>query len=161
MISLTWILGIVGTLGIGGCIAVYFLFPALVPVITAALGNLIRRFLACGWCKIIAGGFLIFFVGWWLGHHKAELDCRAAELNSELAAQRQDNTIAQQAAADEANRAIDIEVTASEQHKKDLAFIASHAGDTACGFDPLYGDDAGGVPSNVHAPKAKPTPRAK
>lgn len=164
MISLTWILGIVGTLGIGGCIAAYFIFPALIPIIIKALGGLLERFLACFWCKIISGAFLIFFVGWWLGHHKAELECRAAEKNSVLAAQRQDTIAQQQATADEANRAIDIEVSAKDQHDQDLRDIAAlKSRASTCAFDDIDsgGPVTGGVLRDVRAPKAKPAGRAK
>lgn len=146
MISLTWILGIASFLGIGGMIAVYFLFPALVPVIASALTKLIQKFLACSWCKIIAALLVVFFVGWWLGHHKAELECRAANVAAELRNAQIDRDNAVKAKTDESNRANQIETDANDQHTKDIQAIADlKKRPPTCAFDDT---DAGGVPND-------------
>jgi hypothetical protein len=161
-IGLTWALATFGVVGaIAAIAATVYLGPATV---LAIIEPLFAKFVACTKC-VVAVVFVLATVGaYWVGHHQAEKECSADEKNSELAAQRQDTINAQQAAADEANRAIDIEVTADDQHKKDLADIAAlKTRPPTCAFDDIDSGSAntGGVLSKFRPAKAKPAARAK
>lgn len=122
-IGATWL---IGSLGVGGAIAAIAAAVYLGPsAAMAILEPLCAKFIACTKCVVAVACVLATVGAYWVGHHTAENSCHADERNSELIAQRQDTLNAQKAAADEANRAIDIEVSASDQHKKDLAYIAA------------------------------------
>lgn len=66
MIALSWILGIVGTLGIGGTIAAYVFFPTVaVPIVERVIASV----LACKAC-LIALAFVVGVVAaFWYGRH--------------------------------------------------------------------------------------------
>lgn len=157
-ITATWLIGIAG---IGGALAVAGAVVVLGPaVVIPIIQTIAARFIRCTVCIVVTVFILATVGAYWVGHHSAVLDCRDEKKESELAAQRQDNIAAQKAAADEANRAIDIEVSANDRHTKDLAEIEKLKlrKAPACAFDDI---DAGGMPSNVHSPKTKPASRAK
>lgn len=157
-ITATWLIGIAG---VGGALAIAAAAVVLGPaVLIPIIQTFATRFIKCTVCVVVTVFILATVGAYWVGHHSAVLDCRDEKKESELAAQRQDNVNAQKAAADEANRAIDIEVNANDQHTKDLAEIEKIKLRKApgCAFDDI---DAGGVPSNIHPAQKKPATRAK
>lgn len=157
-VTATWLLGTLGVAGaaaaIAGCI---FLGPVAVQTIVAPI---ISKFISCTKCVAVAVLILSAVGSFWIGHHSAVVDCRDEKANSIIAAQRRDITIAQQAAADEANRAIAIETEAKDQHEKDVATIEGLKSrpNAACAFDD---GDFGGVRPIVRSPQKKPAGRAR
>jgi hypothetical protein len=152
MVTLTWALGALGVTGtIAAIAAVIFLGPTAVMAIVQPI---LSRFLACTAC-IVASAFLLSTIGsYWLGHHEAERQCRADELNSRIAAQQADLEAARRAKTDESNRASQIESEANEQHQKDSDFIKHLQAQPGCGFDPDAGA-AGGL-RGPHAAGTQP-----
>lgn len=139
MVVLTWILSVVGVLGVGGAIAAAVLFPAVaIPIIQ----SIATRIIACRSCLYALAIIAACWASWWFGHHQAVLDCRAGELAAKIRNQQIDIENANKAAADEANRAITIEVTADEQRRKDAAYISKLEASPACALDDA---DVGGV----------------
>lgn len=65
MITLTWVLGVVGFLGLGGTIAAFIFFPAIaVPIvekITAAV-------LGCKTCLLVAAAVALSLGSFWYGY---------------------------------------------------------------------------------------------
>ncbi len=88
--------------------------------------------LSCRPCLYVLAVVASLGGAWWHGHHTAVLACREAELQAVVRNQRIDLEIANKATVDEANRAIEIEVNASEQRKKDAEYIASLKAIPAC-----------------------------
>jgi apolipoprotein N-acyltransferase len=133
MITLTWILGIVSTLGIGGVIAAYFLLPAAAPLITSA----VRALLRCRPCLYALAILAALLAAFWSGHHVAVVACRADEMAAELANKQADLDNAVQAKNDAAKRAALIEATANDQQTKDAKYIASlkKRPNAACALD--------------------------
>lgn len=131
MITLTWILGIVGTLGIGGCILAYFLLPAFVPVIQSAVTALIR----CRPCLYAIAAVFAVLAAFWGGHHTAVVACRADALAAELAMKQADLDNAVKAKNDATGRANLIEAKASDQKSKDAKYIAGLKAKSGCALD--------------------------
>jgi hypothetical protein len=146
----TWL---VASFGVAGAVAAVVATVYLGPVATQAiLAPLFKRFIACTRCVVATVILLTALASYWLGHHQAEAECRADELNSRIAAQQADLEAAKQAKADEAARVDTIESAANDQHQKDLDFIARLRANPSCGFDPDAGDGVRGP----HAAGAEP-----
>lgn len=157
-IAATWLIGVGGAAGAAAAIVgVIFLGPAAVQAIIVPI---FKRFIACGPCVVLTAALLATVGAYWVGHHTAVKDCRDEKANSIIAAQRADNIAANKAAADEANRAIDIEVNSDAQHKLDLATIEGLKGrpNASCAFDD---DDIGGMLPSLRAAAKKTPSRAK
>ena len=139
MITLSWILGIVSVLGVGGTIVAFVFFPTVaVPVIQAAVSAILR----CKPCLIalaLVGTAIGFY---WFGHHQAEISCRANELAAELAAKNADIDAAIKAKADATERANKIAEDANAQRQKDADYIATLKKKPSCILD---GNDVGGT----------------
>ncbi|MDB5610366.1 MAG: hypothetical protein JWP25_7266, partial [Bradyrhizobium sp.] len=105
-VAATWLIGVVGVGGaVVTAVAVVYLGPATVMAIVRPI---FAKFLACTKCVVAVVFVLSTTAAYWVGHHQAETQCRADELNSKLAAERADTAAQVKAAADEANRAIEI-----------------------------------------------------
>jgi hypothetical protein len=159
MESFTWIVGgLIGTVGVVGAICFFVIGPAVViPIVQSVVG----RIISCRVCLYVILLVASCCASWWFGHHQAVIACKADELAAQLRNQQIDNQIAQKAAADEANRAIDIEVAADAQKKKDAEYISTLEARPGCLLDdsdidrlPNDGNRAGGQ----NAPsRAKPS----
>lgn len=64
MIALTWILTIVGTLGVGGAIAAFVFFPAVAGPIIA---KVVEVMLGCKPCLIAAALVIVALTSFWYG----------------------------------------------------------------------------------------------
>jgi hypothetical protein len=143
-IAATWLIGL---FGVGGAIAVIagliFLGPAAVAAIVQPL---VTKFMSCIWCIVVVVFVLSTTGAYWVGiYHEASL-CRADELSAKLRNAQIDRDNAVAAKTDESNRANQIETDADDQHRKDLADIASLKNrPPTCAFDDV---DSGGVPNN-------------
>lgn len=124
MIGFTWILAIISTLGVGGTIVAYFLFPAVVaPIVEGSM----RALVACKACLVV---ILLIGTGigsWWLGHHRAEADCQADEvaaaMQSKIDAANKDRDEAKAAAADAALRLAAIEQQSKEEQERTAEYV--------------------------------------
>lgn len=84
----TWLLSIIGTLGIGGAVVAYVVFPTVaLPIIEKVAGVL----LGCKWCLIVTAFVLSILASYWYGHHgeyakgyDAALSAIAAEDNAAI-----------------------------------------------------------------------------
>lgn len=153
MIAMTWILSIVGVLGVGGAIAAAILVPATaIPL----LQSIVTRVLACKPCLYAVAIIAACSASWWFGHHQAVLDCRAGELAAQLASKQADLDNARIAAANEVARATIIEETANDQRSKDAAYIASLEARPSCALDD--GDLLGGLPDHKSRPGSAKSP---
>ena len=135
MITLTWVLGIVGTLGLGGVAVIYFFFPAIAAIIVPIIEKIIARIISCKPCMIAIAMVVIAFGSFWGGYHQAKVSDRSAELAAALAAKNADIEAAKKAANDANDKANSIEATANEQHQKDQDYIASLKSRPACDID--------------------------
>jgi hypothetical protein len=132
MVVLTWILSVVGVLGVGGAIAAAVLFPAVaIPL----LQSIVARVIACRSCLYALALIGACMASWWLGHHQAVLDCRTGELAAQIRNQQADLDNARKSADDETNRANSIEASANDQHAKDMDYIKSLESRPACALD--------------------------
>lgn len=148
-IVLTWIIALVATFGPLAVILGMIFVPAVaVPLIS----KIAKAFFDCIPCMIAAAVVVACVGSYWVGHHQAASDCRAAELEAVLRNQKIDLENANKAAADEADRAINIEVTADEQRKKDAAYIKALESRPGCALDD---SDIGGVPNDKSGPRRK------
>lgn len=158
MMVLSWILGIVGVLGVGGAIAACIAAPAIaIPLLTKATDFLLR----CKPCLVALAIGAAALGGWWYGHHAATAECREAEMAAELANREADLEAASKARSDETQRANAIAARARTREKDDADFIAHLKGRKACLFDD---DDVGddGVPDNTsRARRARPAAGAR
>jgi hypothetical protein len=152
MISLTWILGIVSVLGVGGTIAAYFLIPAFIPVLQSLVAALLR----CKPCLYGIAAVLAVLAAFWGGHHQAVLDCRADELAAELAVKKADVDAATQAKDDAIKRANSIEVKASDRQSKDAAYIAALKKRPSCALDNSDIGTGGMSNHGFHLPRSAP-----
>jgi hypothetical protein len=152
MVVLTWILSIVGVLGVGGAVAAAVLFPAVaIPL----LQSIVARIIACRPCLYAVAVIAMCFASWWFGHHQAVLDCRAGELAAQLRNQQIDLDNARKAEADEASRANTIEEKANARQKDDADYIAHLEARPACSLDD---SDLGGVPNHKSGTGRKKPP---
>lgn len=156
-IGLSWLIGGLGVVGAGAFIAgLVFLGPVALRAIVAPI---VEEFFACTKC-VAAVVFVLATVGaYWVGHHEAENECRAADLAAALRNAQFDLDNAVKAKADESQRADAIEETSNARHQKDIAANAALALRAAsCAFDDI---DAGGLPGQSRAGRAKAAARAK
>lgn len=64
MVILTWVLGAVSVLGVGGAVAAFIFFPTVVvPIIESVL----RVLLGCKWCLIAAAFVAVTLASYWYG----------------------------------------------------------------------------------------------
>ena len=62
----SWGLGILGTLGIGGAIVAFVFFPVVaVPI----MEKIVAALLGCKWCMVAAGVVAIALFSYWYGYH--------------------------------------------------------------------------------------------
>lgn len=131
-VVLTWLIGIVATVGPVAAIIGIIAFPAIaVPLIS----RVAKAFLECVPCMIATAVVLACLGSYWVGHHDAASDCRDEQLQAELRNKQFDLDKAKQAAADEATRATTIEEKANARQKDDADYIARLEGRPACALD--------------------------
>jgi hypothetical protein len=150
-IGMTWLIGAVG---VGGAIATIVGLVTLGPAaVVAWFEPLLVKFLSCLWCVVAVVFLLSTVAAYWVGHHTAEGESRAAELAAELRNKQIDLDNATKAASDESTRANTIEAQANDQHAKDETYIAElkNRPDPACALDDSD------LPVGVRVPK----PRAR
>jgi hypothetical protein len=149
MIGLSWVLGIVGVLGVGGAIAAFIFVPALaIPI----LQNLVSWLIRCKPCLYALVLCAACFASWWFGHHQAALECREEALAAELRNKQFDLENEQKAKADAEKRAKEIEDSSNERAKSDAEYIERLKAKPACELDD---DDIGGMPNNKSRPRIK------
>lgn len=155
----TWLIGIFGVTGaIVAIVAFLYLGPAVViPIVTSAF----ERFIKCIWC-VVAVVFVLATVGsYWVGHHEAEVQCRANDLAAELRNAQIDRDNAVKAKTDESNRANQIETDANEQHSKDIIAIADlKRRPVTCAFDDIDSGTSSVPNDKSGASNAQPAPGA-
>ncbi len=152
-VILTWVVGAVATVGPVAVIVGLIFFPA---VIVPLISRLAKAFMECVPCIVAVSCVLACLGAYWVGHHAAASDCRAAELRAELRNKQIDLDEANKAKADEASRANTIEAQASDQRKEDLAAIADlKKRPPTCAFDDV---DAGSVPDDKSGTGRKKSP---
>lgn len=138
-VVLTWLIGIVATVGPVAAIIGIIAFPAIVvPLIS----KITKALLGCIPCMIALAVVLACVGSYWVGHIDAASDCRDEQLQAELRNKQIDLDNAKKAKADEAARADTIEVTADEQRKKDAEYISRLEARPSCLLDE---SDIGGV----------------
>jgi hypothetical protein len=121
-IGATWLIGTLGVAGAAATIAgLVFLGPAAVAAIVQPI---FAKFIACTTCVVLTAALLSTVGAYWVGHHQAEVQCRAADLAAELRNREIDLENASKARSDETERANKIEGDSSDQHAKDLKEIA-------------------------------------
>ncbi len=139
MIALSWVLGVVSVLGVGGAIAALIFFPVVaVPI----LQKTVEWLLGCKRCLYALAIVALALAAFWGGHHKAVLDCRADNAAAALRNQQLDLDIAHRAAEAESTLIKSIEDKASAREKKDDGYVAkleSHPA-PACALDDNDGD---------------------
>jgi hypothetical protein len=158
MIIFSWIIGIIGALGVAGTIAAVILFPA---VVIPLLESIVAFILKCKPCLFAIAFVVACSASWWHGHHTAAVACRESELAAELRNKQIDLDNAKKAKDDETERANTIEAGANDQHTKDAAYIEElkNRPDPTCVLDDI---DLGGVPNRRHWPRrAKPPASAR
>ncbi len=153
MIALTWILSIVGVLGVGGAIAAAIIAPAIVIPL---LQRTIEWILGCKRCLYALAFVVAVLAAFWAGHHKAMLDCRADSAAAALRNQQLDLDIAHRAAEAESNLIKTIEDKASERQAKDDEYIAKLEARPVCALDD---GDASGLSNHQPGPGDKKAPR--
>lgn len=132
MVALTWILSVVGALGVGGAIAAAVFFPAVaIPL----LQSIVARVIACKPCLYALALIGACFASWWLGHHQAVMDCRAGAIAAELRNAKIDADIARKSADDETIRANTIEATAKARQRDDHDYITHLEARPSCNLD--------------------------
>jgi hypothetical protein len=149
VISVTWIVAVIGTFGVAGTIAAAIFFPAVVIPVLENLVTWLLRCKPCLFAMAIAGAC---FASWWFGHHQAVLQCREAELAAQLRNKQFDLERERQAKADAEQRAKEIEESANERAQKDADYISKLKDKPACLLDD---DDIGGLPNDQPRPRFK------
>jgi len=135
--ALTWILGLVSTLGIGGAIAAVVLTGgAALPIIEEILLKILR----CHPCMVVVVLIGTLLGGYWYGRHEEAGACKAAEIAAELRNREIDLERQSQARSDETERANRIAADAAQRAKDDADYIAGLKSRPGCLFDDL---DAG------------------
>jgi hypothetical protein len=132
MIGLTWVLSIVGVLGIGGAIAAAIIAPA---VVIPLLQRTIEWILGCKRCLYALAFVVAVFAAFWSGHYKAQLDCNSANVAAALRNQQLDLDIAHRAAEAESTLIKSIEDKASDRQKKDDDYVAKLEARPVCQLD--------------------------
>ncbi len=155
MIGLTWVLSIVGVLGLGGAIALAVIAPA---VVIPLIQRTIEWILGCKLCLYALAFIVAVFASFWAGHYKATLDCKSDAYAAELRNRQVDLDIAHRAVADESDRVKAIEDMASVREKRDNEYIKSLEARPVCALDDR---DVSGLSNHQPRPrKAKPPRRA-
>ncbi len=156
MIGLTWILSIVGVLGVGGAIAAAILAPAIVIPL---LQRTIEWILGCKRCLYALAFVVAVLASFWAGHYRAQLDCNAANAAAALRNQQLDLDIAHRAAEAESTLIKSIEDKASARETKDDDYVAKLPPSPVCGLDD---DDLAGLSNHQSgAGDKKPARRTK
>ncbi len=157
MISLTtllyYVLPIVAVLGVGGTIVALVAtgvigIPVLVKIVDWILG--------CRWCLIVLAFLAFGLASFWIGHHRALLECKADAYAAELRNKQIDLDIAHRAVADESDRVKAIEDRASEREQKDNEYIKSLEARPVCALDDR---DVGGLSNHQSRAGKKNAPR--
>lgn len=158
MVALSWALGAFGVAGtVAVIVAVVYLGPATVLAIVQPL---LSRFIACMTCVVVVACTLAIVAAYWLGHHQAAVECRAADLAAELRNREIDLANASRARSDETARANTLEKDADDQHHQDLDAIAAlKARKHGCPFDDI--DAGGGVQPRAGAGGAPAAGKAR
>ncbi len=144
MISLTtllaYVLPIVGAVGVGGLILIYFAFPLVWAALMPIVFKIIEKILACKICMIVIGAAALCVASWWLGHHQATVACREASQYAEQLARQADIDAEHHAVADEAQRINTIEDETNDRKQRDADYIKRLEAKPDCA---LTGDDLG------------------
>ena len=122
------------------------------------LSGVFKAVLRCKPCLIALAIVAALVTSFWLGQHKARLECQEAQLMAKLANQRADLESAKKAEADAKSRADKIEGEASDQRKEDADYIARLKGRPACD---LTDDDISGLPNHRNRNGARPSTPAR
>ena len=156
MIALTWILSIVGVLGIGGAIAAAIIAPA---VVIPLLQRTIEWILGCKRCLFALAFVIAMLAAFWSGHYKAQIACREANVAAALRNQQLDLDIAHRAMEAETTLIKSIEDKASDREKNDDKYIATLADRPVCALDD---DDIAGLSNHQSGTSdKKPAKRTK
>ncbi len=148
-VVLTWLIGIVATVGPIAAIIGIIAFPA---VVVPLISKIAKAFFACVPCMIAAAVVLACLGSYWVGHHDAASDCKAEQLQAALRNKQIDLDNAVKAKVDESARAKTIEEQANARQKDDAEYIAHLEGRPACALDD---SDIGGMPNNRSGPGRK------
>lgn len=155
-VILTWLLGLAATLGPAAVILGLVVAPAVAVPLISKLGG---AFLSCSRCIVAAIAVVMCVGSYWVGHWDAEQDCRAGELAAQLRNVRIDAENARQSAADELQRATQIEAQSNDQRSKDADYIKALESRTSCN---LNDNDIGRLPDyQSRARRAKPAAGAR
>ena len=153
MIGLTWVLSIVGVLGIGGAIAAAILAPAIVIPL---LQRTIEWILGCKRCLYALAFIVAVLAAFWSGHYKAQIACREANVAAALRNQQLDLDIAHRAMEAETNLIKSIEDKASDREKTNDKYIETLAARPVCALDD---NDLAGLSNHQSRPSDKKSPR--
>lgn len=156
MVLLSWILGIVGALGVTGAIAAFFLIPAVaIPIMQGFVSWLLK----CKPCLYVLAVASLCFASGWYGRYEAVQECKADAIAAELRNREIDVANASKALSDETERANKIENDANDRQSKDAGYIKSLESRPACALDD---SDLGGLPNDNAGTGGKKSPaRAK
>ncbi len=165
MISLTtllaYVLPIVGAVGIGGLLVIYFAFPLVWAALMPIISSIIAKIISCKACMIALAAIAACVGSWWLGHHQATKACKEASEQAEQLARQADLDAAHHAVADESKLINKIEDESNDRKQRDAAYIKKLEARPACA---LTSDDLGDGWLRNHTPRfrhKKPARTAK
>lgn len=158
---LAYVLPIVGVIGIGGLVLIYFAFPLAWAALTPIISRIVDKILSCKPCLYALAAAALCLTSFWYGHHVAASADRTNELAAKVAAQNADIEAAKHAAADAAFHVKTIEDQASDRQTKDADYIAQLQANPACAI--TDGDIGDGWLRNhrPHLRSSHAAPRAK
>lgn len=132
MTTLLWVVGGLGVFGVTGVIAACVFVPAVAIPILRQIGLYIA---GCKVCLVVLAIIVALIVGYFTGHHRAVVACKADALAAQLAAKQADLDNAKKAKTDADQRAQTIQDNANDQHTKDQEYIKSLESRPACALD--------------------------
>lgn len=132
-----WMLGIVGTLGIGGVAAVYFGMIAVPAVASTVVMRVVEKIMACKVCMVVLLVAVTAAAAWFVGYHQSSKYYAARELRAQERARQADMDAAHDALIREKALQSEIDKSREERDKANADYIAALASkpSSKCTFD--------------------------